>query len=230
MADEIRNYCKKTDALHETLPVAGFATRIYLLNEVTLSPDERNVTNEFLRIPLLTLLTTTTKHGFPEHLFAGILIWFSYRLGWQLFILRWPGIVFSVLTLAVTYKLTKKMADTSSAIAATFLLTLSYYHILFTHQIRGYSEMVFFALVSFYFLWQAMQTQRRQDWMFFALAAGLGIYNQFFAFTLLATQGIIVAVWLGIRAFQQPSNQPGHAARSQRKPPRKPAYPVLAGS
>ncbi|HXV99474.1 MAG TPA: glycosyltransferase family 39 protein, partial [Anaerolineae bacterium] len=185
------------------LIMIGFALRVYLLNDVTLSPDERNVTNEFLEIPLSDLLQTTTRHGFPEHLFAGILIWASYRLGWQLFILRWPGILFSVLTLAVIYKLTKKILGWPAALAATALLSLSYYHIFFSHQIRGYAEVVFFAVLSFFFLWQAMKEQQKKDWILFALTSALGIYNQFYSATLLATQGIIVAAWLALRAFQQ---------------------------
>jgi uncharacterized membrane protein len=182
----------------------GFALRVYLLNDVVLSPDERNVTNEFLRIPLDELLQATTRHGFPEHIFAGIFIWFAYNyLGWQLFLLRWPGIIFSVLTLPAIYSLTRKLIGNSYALAATFLLCLSRYHIYSSHQIRGYAHMVFFAIVSFYFLWQGMQKQRWRDWLFYALVSALGLYNQLFSFTLLATQGMIVMVWLAGRAWRQ---------------------------
>jgi hypothetical protein len=63
--------------------------------------------------------------------------------------------------------------------------------------------MVFFAIVSFYFLWQGMQKQRWRDWLFYALVSALGLYNQLFSFTLLATQGMIVMVWLAGRAWRQ---------------------------
>ena len=80
----------------------GFAIRIYALNDLTMTPDDRNVINGFLEIPFRDVFTITTQHGFPEHTFANLLIWWANKLGWQLFILRWPGVWFGVLTLAVT--------------------------------------------------------------------------------------------------------------------------------
>jgi uncharacterized membrane protein len=88
-------------------------------------------------------------------------------------------------------------------LAATFLLAFSTYHLGNSIKIRGYSEMAFFAVASFYFLWGAMETSRWRAWLFYALTMTLAIYSHFYAFTLLATQGIIVAIWLVIRAIQQ---------------------------
>jgi hypothetical protein len=181
----------------------GFAIRIYALNDLTMTPDDRNVINGFLEIPFRDVFTITTQHGFPEHTFANLLIWWANKLGWQLFILRWPGVWFGVLTLAVTYRIIQKMLDASYGLAVTFLLALSQRHTYFSHQIRGYSEMIFFAVASFYFLWRAMETRRWRDWFFFAITSALGIYNHFFFATLLATQGTIVAIWLVVRMWQQ---------------------------
>jgi hypothetical protein len=185
------------------LIVIGFAIRVYALNDVPINPDEKNVTRYFLNVPFSDLINSTTRYGFPEHIFANILIWSSHKLGWQPFLLRWPAVLFGVLSLVFVYRITQKMLGFSYAVAATFLLVFSAYHLRYSQMMRGYSEMVFFAVASFYFLWCAMETNRWRDWLLYALATGLAIYNQFFSFTLLATQGIIVAIWLILRALQQ---------------------------
>ncbi len=191
------------------LILIGFAVRIGLLNDISVSPDERNVINKFLPVSFGDLLTITTMHGFPEHAFANIFIWLSNQLGGQVFILRWQAVVFAILSLAMTYKIVHKMLGRNYALAATLLFTFSGYHLLFSHRIRGYSAMIFFAVASTYFLWRGMGDHettpraRWKDWLVFALISGLSIYNQFFTTTLLATQGIVVAVWLGLRALRQ---------------------------
>lgn len=202
------------------LLMAGLAVRVYLANEVSLSPDERNVTNKFLDIPFQDVFTITTLHGFPEHAFANLLIWTADKIGQQIYMLRWPGIVFGVLTLAMTYKLTQKMLGTGYALAVMFLFSFSAYHLLFAHRIRGYSAMIFLVVASFYFLWRGMSRPANwRNWLFFALVTGLAIYNHFFTTTVLATQGLIIAVWLSLRWWQQPSQLLGGFLRRQALPP-----------
>ncbi len=198
----------------------GLAARVYLANEVSLSPDERNVTNKFLDIPLQSVFTITTLHGFPEHAFANLLIWAADKVGKQIYMLRWPGIVFGVLALAMTYKLARRMLGSTYALAVTFLFSFSAYHLLFAHRIRGYAEMIFLVVASFYFLWQGMSRPARwRSWLFFALVTGLGIYNHFFTSTVLATQGLIVAIWLGWRWWRERPESAGVFWRQQVLPP-----------
>jgi hypothetical protein len=86
----------------------GFAARIYPLNAVAINPDEQRVLHQTLYKPFVNVLSITTLHYFPEHTFANILIWLSHKLGWQPFLLRWPAVLFGVLTLALLYRFTKK--------------------------------------------------------------------------------------------------------------------------
>ncbi|MBE7554731.1 MAG: glycosyltransferase family 39 protein [Anaerolineales bacterium] len=207
------------------LILIGFAIRISFLNDISVSPDERNVIDKFLPVSFGELLTITTMHGFPEHAFANIFIWLSNQVGGQVFILRWQAVVFAVLTLAVTYKAVQKMLGQNYALAATLLFTFSGYHMLFSHRIRGYSAMIFFAVASTYFLWRGMGAHpvtpraRWRDWLLFALISGLSIYNQLFTTTLLATQGIVVAVWLLLRAWHQRPRSAGEFFQQQILPP-----------
>ncbi|MFN8456213.1 MAG: glycosyltransferase family 39 protein [Anaerolineae bacterium] len=202
------------------LLLVGLAARVYLANEVSLSPDERNVTNKFLDIPFQNVFTITTLHGFPEHAFANLLIWTADKVGKQIYILRWPGIVFGVLALAMTYKLTRHMLGSTYALVVTFLFSFSAYHLLFAHRIRGYAEMIFLVVASFYFLWRGMKRPAgRRNWLFFALVTGLGIYNHFFTTTVLATQGLIIACWLGLHWWQQRPQVMGAFLRQQALPP-----------
>jgi hypothetical protein len=185
------------------LIVIGFAIRVYALNDVAINPDEQRIISQIFAKSFGNVLSVTTLHGFPEHTFANILIWFSRKLGWQPFLLRWPAVLFGVLTLTLIYKITKKVLDSTYAMASAFLLAFSAYHLLYSQQIRGYSEMVFFALASFYYLWRAMKTYCWQDWISYTLSTALAMYSHFYAFTLLATQGIMVAIWLILRVVQQ---------------------------
>ena len=177
------------------LLLVGFAIRLYPANEVGISPDDRNVINNFLDLPLPKLLTATTHHNFPENMLANLFIWTANKLGWQLLILRWPGIIFSCLALAAMYRLTRAFLGHQFAMVAMGLLALSYYHVFYAYPLRGYAAMIFFAIASFYLLWQGLHRPQRRYWGLYSLTIGLGIYNHFFFGTLVAIQGVVVAGW-----------------------------------
>jgi|GEM_PF-5886025 len=179
-----------------SLLLLGFAIRVYPANDVGISPDDRNVINNFLDLPLPELLTATTHHNFPENILANLFIWVANKIGWQLLILRWPGIIFSCLALAMIHRFTRQVLGRQYALAALGLLTLSYYHVFFTYPLRGYAAMIFFAIASFYLLWNGLHSQQQRYWWLYSLTVALGIYNHFFFGTLLAIQGVIVAGWL----------------------------------
>lgn len=68
------------------------------------------------------------------------------------FILRLPAVIFGVATIMVGYYLARQLFSRLTALMFATFLSLGYWYIAWSQQVRGYSALVFFVLLFFYFL------------------------------------------------------------------------------
>ena len=91
--------------------------------------------------------------------------------------LRGLSVIFGMLTLVVIYLLCKSMYKEKLAQLLTLGVAISPFHIHFSQEIRMYSLMAFFLILSTWSLWQAIQTRRTKWWIIFSLASALAQYS-----------------------------------------------------
>jgi len=147
--------------------------------------DEIVTLVESARKPLLEIFVY-----FPDvniHPLYSVLAHLSLQsFGESAWALRLPACLFGIASVAMAYLLGTRLIAREEAWAAATILAVSYQHIWFSQNARGYTLMGFFALVSTYQLLRALETGKARHYVWYALACAAGVYTHL-------TMGFVVA-------------------------------------
>ncbi|MDH5452557.1 MAG: glycosyltransferase family 39 protein, partial [Paracoccaceae bacterium] len=91
--------------------------------------------------------------------------------------IRIPAALFGIASIAAIYGFARRVMSWPEALAAAFLLALSYHHLWFSQNARGYTALLFFSLLSSSFLIDAMRTGSTKRWVAYAVAGALGAFT-----------------------------------------------------
>jgi mannosyltransferase len=155
---------------------------------------------DFGRLPLGKLLTTFGSDN--NHPFYSVLAWLSMHvLGESALTLRLPAVLFGALSLAMMYRFAAAHAPKREAWLAVALLMLSYHHVWFSQNARGYTMLLFFTLAASHALLRLHRStdpqSTRMYLLAYAISMALGTYTHLSAVFVAATHGLIaLAVWL----------------------------------
>jgi len=145
-----------------------------------------------VRHPLANIVTT-----FPadtQHPLYSILARLSVvAFGEHAWSLRLPALLFGVASIPVLYLLASSVASRIEALLATALLTVSYHHVWFSQNARGYTALAFWTLLSTYLLLRGIETGRRGFYLAYGAAVALGIYTHLTMMFLVAAHLLICA-------------------------------------
>lgn len=110
--------------------------------------------------------------------------------------IRLPALLFGVAAVPMLYWLAKPFVGRREAIAAAVLLAVSYHHIWFSQSARGYSALLFFALLTTHQMFAMLRRgDRRAAWAFGACIA-LGTYAHLtFVFFVFAQFLLALLMW-----------------------------------
>ena len=170
--------------------------------------DEIVTVVNFMRLPPLEAASTFTSSN--QHLLNSVLGSLSIHLfGESPWAVRLPAMVFGVATVPVFFCLARLVTQRREAIFSTLFLVLSYHHVWFSQNARGYSAMIFFTVLSSLFLlrWHTGQARPgRRDWLWFSLSSSLGMLSLLnYAFVVTSQ---FLAVTLNIAATRTWSRMP----------------------
>src|SRR4029077_12226550 len=90
---------------------------------------------------------------------------------------RLPAVLFGVASIWALFLLGRELLSTREGLLSAALMTVSYHHIWFSQNARGYTALLFWSLLSSWFLVRALKTSRNRDWVLHALATALGVYS-----------------------------------------------------
>ena len=107
------------------------------------------------------------------------------------FCLRLPAVLWGILSLVLTYKIGERLLGKKTALLGTFLLAISNFHIHYSREIKFYSILVFFALLSIWFFLEAMRRRTACAWLVYALVMAVGAYAHSFVFLV----GLVEGLW-----------------------------------
>ena len=88
---------------------------------------------------------------------------------------RLPAAVFGIATVPAVYVLARVALRVRESLLAAFLLAISYHHIFFSQNSRGYTAMLFFGVVGTTLFFRGVSRNRALDWVLYAGAAWLAI-------------------------------------------------------
>ncbi|MBI3664624.1 MAG: glycosyltransferase family 39 protein [Acidobacteria bacterium] len=158
------------------LSALALALRLWRLSSC-LWFDEVLTLLDFARPPLGAIVTSFPLQN--QHMLYSILAHVSIRLfGESAWALRLPAVLFGVGCLWALFLLGRRMLDERQALLACALMTVSYHHIWFSQNARGYTGLLFFATLA---TWLWLEAQSRDDWpwwIIYAMVVFLGMWVQ----------------------------------------------------
>jgi uncharacterized membrane protein len=111
--------------------------------------------------------------------------------------LRLPAFLFGMASIWALWLLAKQVSSTWIARLSALLMAVSYHHIWFSQNARGYTEILFWCLLATYFFIRGWREDDRRCWLPYAACVALAVYTHLSAAFFFAAQGI---VYLGLVA------------------------------
>lgn len=115
--------------------------------------------------------------------------------GEQEWSMRLAAVAFGVATIPAVYCVARLVTSHQGSLIAATLLTVSYHHIFFSQNARGYGAYVLFALIGTRALWDALRDDRREQWVLYGAATVLGFLSLLHTVFVVVAQMVIVG-WL----------------------------------
>jgi uncharacterized membrane protein len=133
-------------------------------------------------------------------------------LGEHAWSLRLPALVFGIASIPILYLLAATVTSRFEAMLSAAFLTVSYHHVWFSQNARGYSTLAFWALLSSFFLIRGMRSGGRGHFIGYAVAVSLGVYTHLTMMFLVASHlliclGMALTDWrkgLGLARWKSP--------------------------
>lgn len=180
--------------------------------------DEVGTLLDFARPPLGDILTRFPNQN--NHLLYSILAHFSLRIfGESAWALRLPAVLFGVGSLWALFLLGRRLIGTLPALLACALMTVSYHHIWFSQNARGYMGLLFFTLLATWLWLEALSRNAWRWWLGYALAIWLGLLVHMTMAFVMAAHGLLYFILLLYAIWRrQPGGSPGLEVAAGWKP------------
>jgi mannosyltransferase len=177
------------------LSVLAFALRLPGLNSC-MWLDEILTMVRFARPPAWQILTTFPDQN--QHMLYSLLAHASMRIfGEQVWALRLPSVFFGVGSIWGLYLVGRRLIGEKEALLSCCLMTVSYHHIWFSGNARGYMGLLFFTLLATWLWLEAMDRDSWRIWMGYVAAIVFGMWIHMTMLFVAATHAVIfLVVWL----------------------------------
>ncbi|MEP6717064.1 MAG: glycosyltransferase family 39 protein, partial [Terriglobia bacterium] len=152
-----------------------------------------------VRHPLQQIVTVFP--GDNQHPLYSVLAWMSVNaFGEHAWTLRLPAMLFGVASVPMLYLLGASVARRPEALLAAAFLTVSYHHVWFSQDARGYSALAFWTLAATWLLLRGLRTQTRGPWIGYGIVVALGVYTHLTMMFLVASHlliciGVCFSAW-----------------------------------
>jgi len=166
----------------------GLALRIPGLNG-GLWYDEVDTLTSYIRLPLGTLLST--YDSLNNHMFYSLLAKLSVTVfGEQPWAIRLPAMVFGLASIWALWRLGRLVAGEVPGRLAALMMAVSYHHVWFSQNARGYTGLLFFGLLATIFLVRGTADPRWRHWLAYGLCLALSMYTHLSAAFLFFAHGL----------------------------------------
>ncbi len=183
----------------------SLALRIYKL-DASLWFDEIETVIKYIHIPTSQLLVT--YENLNNYMFHSLLAQLSVGVfGESTWALRLPAMLFGVASIWALWRLCFEVVGPWEARFAALLMAVSYHHVWFSQNGRGYTGLLFFALVATWLLIKALRDPSWRVWLGFGVCLALSMYTHLTAVFFFLAAGIAYLLVVGWRAVN-PSAAP----------------------
>ena len=118
--------------------------------------------------------------------------------GESAWVLRLPALFFGVASVWLIWVLVRQVSETRYAHITAGLLALSYHHIWFSQNARGYTELMFWCVLGLILFLKGVSTPTRSTWIGFAIVLALAVFTHLTGFFFFFAIGVIWLAWSAI--------------------------------
>lgn len=181
--------------------LAAFALRLYRLHERVLWYDE--AFSVFLAEQDLAAIVRGTAADIQPPLYY-LLLHFWRALGDQLFVMRFPSVVLSLLCVPLVYALARKLVSSRAAIFAMLFVAIAPFQIHYAQELRMYALLVCALLVYLYAFVSLLHKESPvRACALLALSGAAALYSQSLAALTWIAPDIYLLLRRDTRAFQR---------------------------
>lgn len=177
--------------------VLGAALRLYHLDFQSVWGDEA-----------LSMIDADPSHTLKQ-LFDDVLIWeqmphlyffllrFCFELfGYTIFVGRFLSAVFGIAGIFAIYVLAKELYGKRAGLIAALFLSVNYFHIAYSQEMRPYGMFFMFTLFSFYRLVLFIKQPTMRNAIFYGIVTAFIIHSHLFGMVTIFSQCIILLIYL----------------------------------
>jgi hypothetical protein len=176
------------------ITLLGAALRIYRL-DTDLWIDEIGSFQYAMSVTVGELLRTFSSPN--QHLLNSLLERVSVAaFGEHDWSIRLPAVLFGVLTVPAIYWLARTVMGGWQSLSVAFLTAVSYHHVWFSQNARGYSGYLLFCVIATTAFWHLIHTEERRWIWIYALSAMLGLLSLIIAAPVIATHVMLAAFYV----------------------------------
>jgi len=155
--------------------ILGLVLRSISLNSGLWVDEIYSMVNQY-RIPIAELVTSYP--GDNQHTFYAILANLSHSIfGEHAWAVRLPALLFGAASIPALYLLALKVTSKREALLSALILSVSYHHVWFSQNARGYTILAFATILGTYLLIRALSEKHRGMFLAYASVAALGAYT-----------------------------------------------------
>ena len=179
--------------------LAGLTTLAVLLRIPNLNSslwlDEVLTMTRFAKPPVTYILTSFPDQN--QHMLYSLMAHASLRIfGEHAWTLRLPSVLFGAGSLTALFLLGRRILGVTEALLACALMTVSYHHIWFSQNARGYMGLLFFTLLATWLWLEAMERDQPRLWAGYTASVVLGLWiHMTMLFVLFVHALIFFIVW-----------------------------------
>ncbi len=185
----------RTWAILGALTLVALALRLPGLNSC-MWLDEVLTMVRFARPAAAQIVTSFPDQN--QHMLYSLLAHESMRVfGEQVWALRLPSVLFGIASIWALFLLGRRVIGTKEALLACALMTVSYHHIWFSQNARGYMGLLFFTNLATWLWLEAMERDSWGSWVAYAVAVVLGFWIHMTMLFVVGAHGLIFLIaWL----------------------------------
>ena len=174
------------------LSALALLLRLWRLN-TDLWFDELLTLLNYVRMPVGYIIARLPDQN--NHIVFSLLSHASVQIfGESAWAVRLPSVLFGVMSLWALFLLGRRVLETKQAFLACALATVSYHHIWFSQNARGYMALLFFSLLATWIWFEALRRNRWGWWIAYSVAVAGGMWTHLTMVFVVAAHALVYLV------------------------------------
>ena len=179
---------KRTLLILPLIVILGFILRLYHLGNPSLRTDEILCVFR-ARFSFNELVTSLTRH---PPLYYYVILWPWIKIfGDSEFAIRFPSLIFSVLSIIFIFKLAKELFNEKVGLISAFLLSVWPYNINYAQEAKQYTIIWSLGILSFIFFLEFTKDNKISSLLSYVIISTISIYTMYLGFVYITIQNII---------------------------------------